>query len=124
MSKESDNLAKLARLAQIRSDLELKRFAAFRAHVTAVTTELQAHRDTLSDLYNRAESFSLEGARLANLDSGRLAQKINQLETELARLTPGFDQARHRAVQEFGRLQVLGSLSDSALQAGKKSPTI
>lgn len=111
MKKSAKQLEQLARLAQIRSDAELKRFAAFRAHIDAVATQEQLLRDKLAAAYQQKTAFSIAEARLANQEAGRLALGIARLETEMDRLRPGFDAARQRAVREFGRVQVLNRLA-------------
>ncbi|MBA4490782.1 hypothetical protein [Paracoccus sp. S1E-3] len=119
MKKSAKQLEQLARLAQIRSDAELKRFAAFRAHVDAISTQRAEMRDKLGALYARVEAFSVVEARLANQTAGQLARGAAQLDAELDRLRPGFDIARQRAMREFGRVQVLKQLADEIRDAGK-----
>ena len=110
MKKSAFQLEQLARLAQIRSDIELKRFAAFRAHVDSIATQRLNMREKLNAVYAQETSFSIAEARLANHEAGRFADGIARLDAELGRLRPGFNAARHRAVREFGRVQVLNSL--------------
>ncbi|MDO5605159.1 MAG: hypothetical protein Q4G25_08370, partial [Paracoccus sp. (in: a-proteobacteria)] len=101
MAEDPGQIDRLARIAQIRADAELKRFAAFRAHVDALHRqhgELRAH---INQGYGHAEdSFSVIGLRLAAVRAGRLARETSRIEAELARLAPGFDAARARAARE------------------------
>ena len=120
MKKSAKQLEQLARLAQIRSDTELKRFAAFRAHVDAIATQRQEMREKLVAVYARVEAFSIVEARLANQTAGQLARGAALLDAELDRLRPGFDIARQRAVREFGRVQVLKKLANEIRDAGKE----
>ena len=120
MKKSAKQLEQLARLAQIRSDTELKRFAAFRAHVDAIATQRQEMREKLGAVYARVEAFSVAEARLANQTAGHLARGAARLDAELDRLRPGFDIARQRAVREFGRVQVLKKLANEIRDAGKE----
>ena len=119
MKKSAKQLEQLARLAQIRSDAELKRFAAFRAHVDALATQRQEMREKLGAVYARVDAFSVIEARLANQTAGQLARGAARLDTELDRLRPGFDLARQRAVREFGRVQVLKKLAGEIRDASK-----
>ncbi|NHF73152.1 hypothetical protein [Paracoccus xiamenensis] len=111
LRKSAKELEQLARLAQIRSDAELKRFAAFRAHVDAATTQRQQMRQKLAYIYESEAAFSIAEARLANQEAGQLGHGISQLDRDLERLRPGFDTARQRAILEFGRVQVLKALA-------------
>ena len=120
MKKSAKQLEQLARLAQIRSDTELKRFAAFRAHVDAIATQRQEMREKLVAVYARVEALSIVEARLANQTAGQLARGAARLDAELDRLRPGFDIARQRAVREFGRVQVLKKLANEIRDAGKE----
>ena len=120
MKKSAKQLEQLARLAQIRSDAELKRFAAFRAHVDSIAVQSQQMRERLGTVYARVEAFSIAEARLANQEAGRLALGAARLDAELERLRPGFDIARQRAVREFGRVQVLKRLAGEIRDAGKE----
>lgn len=119
MKKSAKQLEQLARLAQIRSDTELKRFAAFRAHVDAIAAQSAQMHEKLGAVYARPEAFSVAEARLANQEAGRLAHSAARLDAELNRLRPGFDVARLRAMREFGRVQVLKKLADEIREAGR-----
>ena len=111
MKKSVEQLEQLARLAQIRSDAELKRFSTFRAYIDSVATQVQNAQNCLSLIYEQDEAFSIAEARLANQEAGRLAHGIVQMHSELDRLRPSFDVARLRAVKEFGRVQVLKKIT-------------
>lgn len=115
-------LTRLAKLAEIRSDVELKRFAAFRRHVDALAAQQNEQRDRLGQLFAQDEAFSVEGARLASQEAGRLAREIARLDAELGRIRPGFDLARSRAMREFGRVRALEQLADGLRDAMRKPP--
>ncbi|MFD1796700.1 glycoside hydrolase family 92 protein [Paracoccus aurantiacus] len=111
MKMNAAQMKQLAKLAQIRSDAELKRFSAFRAHMDTVLAERRAVGEKLALSYSRHDAFSVAGARLASQESGRLAGARLHLDAEIARLTPGFDAARKKAAREFGRVEVLKTLA-------------
>lgn len=121
MSKKAQMLTRLGKLAKIRSDLELKRFAAFRGHVDALAGQQNEQRDRLGHLFAQEQAFSIEGARLASLEAGRITREITRLDGELARLRPGFDAARARAMREFGRVRALEQLADDLRDTARKS---
>ncbi|SDD97995.1 hypothetical protein SAMN05421538_103167 [Paracoccus isoporae] len=108
-----DKLDRLAQLAQLRADAELKRFAAFRLHVEA----LQQRRDQAQDRLRcgvTPQAFSLAEARLANFAAQQAARELLRLDAEVQRIRPGFDAARGAARREFGRVQVLKALAARA----------
>ena len=110
-------LGALLRVAQLKSDLELRKFSAFRAHVVAVEARIGAIRGELSDLCASVAPESLPDLRAAAAIAGRNADALLRAEADLARMRPGFDAARAKAVREFGRAQVLSQLKESAVEA-------
>ncbi|MDO5642332.1 MAG: hypothetical protein Q4G26_08120 [Paracoccus sp. (in: a-proteobacteria)] len=120
MSKKADMLVRLAQLARIRSDSELKRFAAYRNHVDRLSAQQADHRARLGQLFADEQEFSVAATRMASLDAGRLARELSRLDAEMTRLRPGFDAARARAMREFGRVRVLESLSETLRAEARK----
>lgn len=120
MKKTAKQLEQLERLAQIRSDMELKRFAAFRVHMDSLAAHSLQMREKLKVAYAYNAAFSVPEAQLANREAGRLAMSAAQLQTEIDRLRPSFDVARQRALREFGRVQVLRNLVTEAHVADAK----
>ncbi len=121
MRKKTQMLTRLAKLAEIRSDVELKRFAAFRRHVDTLAAQQNEQRDRLGHIFAQDEAFSIEGARLASIEAGRLAREMARLEAELDRIRPGFDAARSRAMREFGRVRALEQLAEGLRDTMRKS---
>ncbi|MBV0890753.1 hypothetical protein KTN05_02675 [Paracoccus sp. Z118] len=107
-------LRALAHVAQLKSDLELRRFAAFRAHVVAVESRVGAIRGELGELCAAAAPDSLPDLRAMAAIAGRNADSLLRAEAELSRLAPGFAAARAKAAREFGRARVLAQLTDEA----------
>lgn len=107
----------LFRVAQLKSDLELRKFSAFRGHVVAMETRIDRIRGELSDLCASAAPDSLADLRAAAAIAGRNADALMRAEAELARMRPNFDAARAKAVREFGRAQVLSHLKAGAADA-------
>lgn len=120
MTGRADKLSRLARLAKIRSDMELKRFAAFRLQVETISAEKEAQRKRLAGSFAQPEAFTIAEARLANLEAGALARDIARLDDDLRRMKPGFDAARSAALREFGRVQALQKLSRRAREARRQ----
>lgn len=108
----------LVDLAQMRSDAEMKRFSAFRAHVERMAAQRADCQGRIDAIYRADAPFSVAEARLANAESGRLGRAILQADAEIARLKPGYDAARQRAVREFGRVQVLKQLAEGRTGKG------
>ena len=118
--KKANVLDRLAKLAEIRSDIELKRFAAFRRHVDTLAMQQAEHRVRIGHLFAQEEAFSVDAVRLASLEAGRLAREISRLDTELDRLRPGFEVARDRALREFGRVRALERLAAGAREERRR----
>ncbi|MTE00026.1 hypothetical protein GIY56_06985 [Paracoccus sp. YIM 132242] len=121
MTRESDKLAQLERIARIKAERELKRFAAFSLHMTRAQDHAGAMRAALDQSYRSTAPLSVAEARIANAQAGRSARELRQAEAEVARMLPRFDAARRDAAREFGRAEVLLSLS-ALRRADEKAP--
>lgn len=114
MVGRADKLAELARLARLKSDLELKRFAAFHSNVDAARQRIARGEDAVGRFYDADAPLSLSDARLAGLEVARIAREAAQARQDLSRMLPRFEQARRDAMQAFGRANVLHDLSGRA----------
>ncbi len=107
MRQDLAGLGKLGRLAQLKSDLEMRRFAAFRAHVEASRGRIAAMEERLQVLYDLPEAFSVAQARLTNAMTAAQVGELDQERASLNQLLPRFEVARQAAVREFGRAEVI-----------------
>lgn len=121
MTKDSDRLAQLERIARIKAERELKRFAAFSLHMQQARDHAGAMRTALDQSYRSSAPLSVAEARIANAQAGRSARELRQAEAEVARMLPRFDAARRDAAREFGRAEVLLNLS-ALRRADEKAP--
>ena len=121
MAKDSDKLAQLERIARLKAERELKRFAAFSLHMKQAQHRADAMRTALDQSYRSTAPLSVAEARIANAQAGRSARELNQAESEVARMQPRFDAARRDAAREFGRAEVLLNLS-ALRRADEKAP--
>lgn len=121
MAKDSDKLAQLERIARLKAERELKRFAAFSLHMKQAQHRADAMRTALDQSYRSTAPLSVAEARIANAQAGRSARELNQAEIEVARMQPRFDAARRDAAREFGRAEVLLNLS-ALRRADEKAP--
>lgn len=114
---------KLAELAQIRADAELKRYAAFRNHLDALYRSREQAQRRLREGYADQLRFSVEEARLGNMIARQSAREVARLDAEIARMAPGCDTARAEAAREFGRVQALRQLAmrDAAKPTGRRA---
>lgn len=119
MSRQTDALSRLERLARLKSDLEMRRFSAFRLHVEAARARITALEQEVQSLYDLPDDFSVAGARLTNALAQGHSRALLRAEGELAQMLPGFDAARVRAQREFGRAEVLGSLRQQSREADR-----
>lgn len=110
MKRRIKALAQLQHLARLRSDLEMRRFSAYRASVAAARDRIGQIEDELQQLYEVPEAFSISGARLTNALAGDKTRALHREESELQRMLPGFETARQAAMREFGRAEVLREL--------------
>jgi len=116
----SRGIERLAGLARLRSDLEMRRLAAYQAHVEAARAQIAAIGDELEALYRSEAAFSLSGARVTNALAGDRSRALGRAEQELDRMLPGFEAARAVAIREFGRVQVLDRLAAQEVATDKQ----
>lgn len=119
-------LARLQKLAQLKSDLEMRRFSAYRARVEVVQGQIRTIQQDLQAVYASTSAFSIEEARLANALAGERSRALLRAEQALQQILPGFEVARQAAIREFGRVEVLRSvredlLAQKAQDASRKS---
>lgn len=121
MTRQSDKLAQLERIARLKAERELKRFAAFNLHMKQAQTQAAAMRTALDQSYRSTAPLTVAEARIANAQAGRSARDLHQAEAEVARMQPRFEAARRDAVREFGRAEVLLTLSAQS-RADERAP--
>ena len=121
MTRQSDKLAQLERIARLKAERELKRFAAFNLHMKQAQARAAAMRTALDQSYRSTAPLTVAEARIANAQAGRSARDLHQAEAEVARMQPRFEAARRDAVREFGRAEVLLTLSAQS-RADEKAP--
>lgn len=121
MSRKADALKRLERVARLKSDIEMRRFSAFRAHLVAARAHAARLEGELELVYASDDPFSLNAARLTNAIACEKARALLAAEQEITRMMPGFDAARQRALREFGRAEALkdmhGTLAKTEAQA-------
>lgn len=112
MSREIQRLAGLGRIARLKADLEMRHFAAYRAHVEAARHRVGQLEEDLRALYLAETPFSIAEAKLANAMAGERSRALAEAEHELARMLPGYEQARQAAAREFGRAEAIRRIRD------------
>lgn len=110
----ANQLSKLKRLAQLKSDLELRKYSAYRAHVEIQRARVDSIANELSAIFEYDMPFSIEAARLANSLASERSRALHRAEAELAQMLVGFEAVRKSAMREFGRVQALDALSVEA----------
>ncbi|MCQ0971057.1 hypothetical protein MLD63_11550 [Paracoccus sp. TK19116] len=118
MKGDPKTLKALERLARIKADRELKKFAAFSLHVSAARARVEGFQTALLQAHQAASPLSLPEARAANAQAGRTARQLIQADAELARMLPRFEVARQQASRDFGRAEVLYALARRATKPG------
>ena len=114
MSRKTEMLGKLERVARLKSDLEMRRFSAFRAHLMAARARVEDLGDELEAVYRSDSPFSVAEARLTNALAGETSRALIKAEDELARMLPGFERAMQSAARAFGRAEALKNLRSAA----------
>ncbi|MTH36558.1 hypothetical protein GL279_18385 [Paracoccus limosus] len=103
-------LARLRQLAQLKSDLEMRRFSAYRSRVEVAQAQIAAIEHDLQGIYAATGDFTIAEARLANALAGERSRALLRAEQSLQQMLPGYEVARQAAVREFGRVKVLGEI--------------
>lgn len=114
MSRKTETLGRLERVARLKSDLEMRRFSAFRAHLMAARARVAHLEDELETVYRSDNPFSVAEARLTNALAGDTSRALIRAEGELSRMLPGFEKARQSAVRAFGRAEALKDLRSAS----------
>lgn len=111
MVSDRRKLHELEKIARLKAERELKKFAAFNAHMKAARQRVDALRAALDQSYRSTAPLSLAEARMANAQAGRAARDLQKADRELERMKPRFEVARREAAREFGRAEVLLELA-------------
>lgn len=120
MVADRQKLAALERIARLKAERELQRFAAFSAHMMAARQRVDGLEAVLEQSYRSAAPLGISEARMANAQAGRAARELRRADQELARLQPRFEAARQDAAREFGRAEVLLELARREAKAAAK----
>lgn len=115
MVGEAAKLAALERIARMKAERELKGFAAFKTHMDTLSIRAEAMRVALQQSYDSAAPLTVAEARMANAQAAGSARELQQVEREVAALTPRFQAARAKAAREFGRAEVLVELRNQQI---------
>ncbi|MBU3028620.1 hypothetical protein [Paracoccus marinaquae] len=111
MVADPRKLAALQRIARLKAERELKKFAAFSAHMAAARQRAEALQAALDQSYRSTAPLNVAAARMANAQAGRAARELQRADQEITRMTPRFEAARKDAAREFGRAEVLLELA-------------
>ena len=107
MSRKTDQLGKLARIARLKADADLRRYSAYRAHADAMQQQVDAIRAELAEAIAAPVSDALEQWRLTTALVAYRTAEAQRSEVALARMKPGLDAAHRAAVLAFGRVEAL-----------------
>ena len=115
MSRRTDQLGKLARIARLKADADLRRYSAYRAHADAMQQQVDAIRAELAEAIAAPVSDALEQWRLTTALVAYRTAEAQRSEVALARMKPGLDAAHRAAVLAFGRAEALLQMQRLAL---------
>lgn len=120
MSRKTDQLGKLARIARIKADADLRRYSAYRAHTDAMQRQVDAIRAELTETIAAPVPDALDQWRLTTALVAYRAGEAQRSEVALARMKPGLDAAHRTAVVAFGRAEALLQLRQLNLAQERK----
>lgn len=104
-------LSELERIARLKAERELGKFAAINKHMSVARQRVASTRQMLEQSYRNQAPLSLSDARMETALAGRAARELWLAEHEAERLKPVFERMRRAAAQEFGRAEVLKELA-------------
>ena len=107
-----ERLAALERLARLRADRELRKFAAFREHMDGLEAQRGGFEASLLAGYRSDGPFSVAEARRSHAITRAVAIDLRRCEAEIVEMRPRFEAARQQAMREFGRAEILARLRD------------
>ncbi|MFI0396489.1 hypothetical protein [Paracoccus jiaweipingae] len=112
MVKKADKLDELARVANLKAEQELRKYAAFRANMQALHQRLDGLGQQIGAVHAQPAPQNVAQLRAAADQAHRLTQSLLRAEAELAQLQPRFDAMRQQAASAWGRVEVLRKLAD------------
>lgn len=120
MSRRTDQLGQLARLARIKADAELRRYSAYRAHADAMQRQVDSLRADLSEAIASPASNAPEQWRLTAALVAYRTGEAQRGEAALARMKPGLEAAHRAATRAFGRAEALVQLQGLARESERR----
>ncbi len=111
MSGGADQLGRLARIARVKADGELRSYSARRAQAEAMQRQFDSVRAELAQAVAlpAAPDAPAQWQQIAAM-VGYRSEQLRQAEIALARIRPGLETARQAAVRAFGRAEALSQL--------------
>lgn len=120
MVKVAAQLAALERIARIKAEQELKKFAAFSQHMTALRNRVAQSEHILEESYRSQAPLTVPESRMANAQAARAARDYQNAKREIQELLPRFEKIRQAAAREFGRAEVLRELTQQQRKEREK----
>lgn len=110
MSRKTQQMAQLARIARAKADLELRRYAGYRGHADAMRRHIESARDELTQAMAAPPTDAMDQWRLATALVGYRAGQLHRAEEALLRMQPALAAARAAAATAFGRAEAIAEL--------------
>lgn len=107
MSRRTDQLGKLARIARLKADADLRRYSAYRAHADALQRQVDAIRAELAEAIAAPVSEAPDQWRQTTALVAYRTAEAQRSEAALARVRPGLAAAYRAATLAFGRAEAL-----------------
>lgn len=119
MSRKTDQLGKLARIARLKADTDLRRYCAYRAQADALQRQVDVIRAELAEAIATPLSDALDQWRLTTALVAYRTGQAQRSEAALTRMKPGLDAAHRAALLAFGRAEALLQVQHQTLSQEK-----
>ena len=121
MVKKADKLDALARIANLKAELELRKYAAFRANMQVLQQRLDSLGRQIGAIHAQPAPQNVAQLRAMADQAHRLTQSLLRAEAEMSQLQPRFDAMRQQATAAWGRAEVLRKLADQTRAQARKT---
>lgn len=110
MSRKTQQLGQLAKIARAHADIELRRYAAFRSQADAMRQHVESMKDELADALANPATDQMDQWRMMTALVGYRADQVHRAEAALASMKPSLEAARSAAAKAFGRSEAIVQL--------------
>lgn len=115
MNQKTRQLGQLAKIARVKADTELRKYASYRSQAEAMRGQVELVRAELSEALAAPTSEALETWSMATALVGYRTGQVHRAETMLTSMQPALEAARSAAVKAYGRAEAMTQLQRMTL---------